>query len=126
MVTQRRCHEQRNPLSEHLATEEDLEEELRSVPPGHEKMDYSLNNGFLYPLRIVLLPVKWNNLHFAPNPITGSKSVPNIRAEREFKRSRPQVKRSPSEGHLSTVSLEEVLLSLKEWKQNKVCRRVSV
>ena len=91
-----------------------------------EDMDYSISNGLLYPLRIVLLPVKWNNLHFAPNPITESKSVPDLRTEKEFKRSRPEVKRSLSEGHVSTVNLEEILLSLKEWKQNKVCRRVTV
>ena len=47
--------------------------------------------------------------------------MPDLGTERDSKKSRPQVKRSLSEGHVSAVSLEEVLFSLKEWQQNKVC-----
>ena len=95
----------------------------RSVPPGDGNMDYNINNGLLYPLRIVLFPVKWNNLHFAPNPIRESKSVPDFRMELEFKGSRSEVKRSLSEGHVNTVTVEDGLVSLKEWRHNKVCER---
>ena len=86
-------------------------------------MDYNLNNGLLYPLWIALFPVKSNYIHFAPRPITRSKSLPNIEVrepQKELLRSKSKGSRPLSEGQVDEVVLNEVLTFEVEKKEMEV------